>query len=336
MAPTSSAPTDGRAASVRLGEATGGVIVRQLAGPPGEAPTGACVPRGLDGLGGNTLLGLRFDSAPAGGTVEHPGSFAETVVFVVSGSGRTDFTDGEHMTVPPVDWHAGDLFAMPPTASTTHVADASGPVELLTFSNAPMLVELFGTVAFLRAPFPLHDRFDAAQGWGWSSTSDDGSAIVNRLRDVPRVAVAAAPHVGRGVAMLRARIGGHRTLEVAVLELGHRAHVRRHRHLVEESIVVLGGRGRTVLSDGRGQERTFRWRAGDVFVPPLGVWHQHVSEAKPWDRTRLLVVRNRALEHAFEVRPGGLDTRLPDRHPVAVGPASSMSGPQAVPGRGST
>lgn len=294
-----------------------GVIVRDpsnggAAGPPDW--------RDADALGGNTLLGLEHAALAPAATVELEATLSERLVYVVQGSGRTDFLPGPAGRVPAVEWRTGDVFALTPTVPAVHFADADGPVELLTFSNAPMVARLFGEAAAPAEPFTFVDRFDPELGWQRSRTAGDGSIEANVLRAAPSMPLRDDAELGHGTASVRAHLGGHQTLSLAVVELGHRSHVRRHRHVVEEAIVVLAGRGRTVLTGPVGEERTFRWRAGDVFVPPLGVWHQHVSEAKPWDLTRLLVVRNTALEHAFGVRRGQLETRLPDRLPTMVEP----------------
>src|SRR2546428_557658 len=46
------------------------------------------------------------------------------------------------------------------------------------------------------------------------------------------------------------------------------------RHLFEEMIFVLDGRGSTSVWNDAGQRLTFEWKAGALFGIPLNTWHQ--------------------------------------------------------------
>jgi oxalate decarboxylase/phosphoglucose isomerase-like protein (cupin superfamily) len=49
------------------------------------------------------------------------------------------------------------------------------------------------------------------------------------------------------------------------------------RHLFEEMIFVLDGRGSTTVWNDRGQRTTFEWKAGALFGIPMNCWHQHFN-----------------------------------------------------------
>ena len=52
------------------------------------------------------------------------------------------------------------------------------------------------------------------------------------------------------------------------------------RHLYEELIYVLDGRGSTeIWAEGSSQKQTFEWQAGSVFSPPMNTWHRLVNAA---------------------------------------------------------
>ena len=51
------------------------------------------------------------------------------------------------------------------------------------------------------------------------------------------------------------------------------------RQLFEEMIMVLDGRGSTVVWNDAGARVTFEWKAGALFAIPLNCWHQHFNGA---------------------------------------------------------
>jgi oxalate decarboxylase/phosphoglucose isomerase-like protein (cupin superfamily) len=49
------------------------------------------------------------------------------------------------------------------------------------------------------------------------------------------------------------------------------------RHMFEEMIFVLDGRGSTTVWNDTGQRQTFEWKSGALFGVPLNCWHQHFN-----------------------------------------------------------
>jgi quercetin dioxygenase-like cupin family protein len=63
------------------------------------------------------------------------------------------------------------------------------------------------------------------------------------------------------------------------------------RHLFEEMIYVLRGRGASSVWQGDGPQHTFEWREGSLFAIPLNAWHQHFN-GQGSDAARFLAVTN--------------------------------------------
>jgi mannose-6-phosphate isomerase-like protein (cupin superfamily) len=49
------------------------------------------------------------------------------------------------------------------------------------------------------------------------------------------------------------------------------------KHMFEELIFVISGRGATTVWRDGGKKQTFEWSEGALFSPPLNTWHQHFN-----------------------------------------------------------
>jgi mannose-6-phosphate isomerase-like protein (cupin superfamily) len=62
-----------------------------------------------------------------------------------------------------------------------------------------------------------------------------------------------------------------------VLEIPPGKSLAPTRHLFEEMIFILDGRGSTTVWNDAGQRVTFEWRAGALFGIPMNCWHRHFN-----------------------------------------------------------
>ena len=65
-----------------------------------------------------------------------------------------------------------------------------------------------------------------------------------------------------------------------VVEVPPRGALNAERHMYEEIMVVVEGRGTTeIWVDGQKKRHSFEWQTGSMFSPPLNTWHRIVNAA---------------------------------------------------------
>lgn len=306
-----------------------GVVARSLATHPlVPRPKRDARAAAFDDLAGNTTLGAHLSEIAPGSFKRGHRHVDEAVIYIVEGKGWSELRQSDDLPDQRVEWQTGDLVAIPANAWHKHYnADPDNPTRQLAFKNTRLLRRLFGSRDFVYAnDFRFGDRYaDESDYWTLREPTEDGRLRVNVIKDCASEPLAEAPHAGRGVSLQEYLMGGHLMLDVAIVEVVRRGHIRPHRHLAEEAIFVLSGRGRTHLWQEHGPQRTIKWRAGDMLCPPLNVWHTHETEGH--DPARFLVVRNNFLEVALKGRRSLFDTEVPDRFPDVVEPTEAETTP---------
>lgn len=275
----------------------------------------------FDELAGNTTLGVHLSQIAPGGSKRGHRHVDEALIYIVTGHGWSELKQSDDKEVQRIDWKVGDLLSIPSNAWHQHFnADQDRPTLQLAFKNTRLLRRLFASRDFVYAnDFRFDGRYnDEADYWTSRTTADDGAIVTNVLQDLENESLVDAPHLGRYVSAQRYRMGGHLMLDTAIVEIGRRGHVRAHRHLAEEAVLVLSGEGRTVLWADDGREVVFQWKAGDLFCPPLNLWHQHIVEGH--EPARYLVVSNTFLQVALGMDRTVPDAAIPDRFPALIEP----------------
>ena len=286
---------------------------RSADGTTGAAPRAAA----FDSLGGNTTLGIHLSEVPAGGEKQGHRHLDEATFYIVSGSGWSELRQGEAVPDQRVDWQAGDIVTIPSNAWHKHYnASATEPALQIAFKNTRWLRKLFHSREFVYAnDFRFPDRYnDEPDYWTRREEGNYGKVKTNYIRDIVREPVTPDPEAGTGVGITRYSMGGHRTIDHALVEIARGGSVRPHAPLSEEAMLILQGRGRTTLSAGDGRSATVEWQAGDLVVPPFGVTRAHTQAGD--EPVRYWWVKNNFIERALGIKGNvSLDGALPVRWP---------------------
>jgi mannose-6-phosphate isomerase-like protein (cupin superfamily) len=67
------------------------------------------------------------------------------------------------------------------------------------------------------------------------------------------------------------------TDDAYICEIPPGGSLKPQKHLFEELIYILSGRGTTAFWKEGGPQRIIEWREGSLFAPPLNTWHQHFN-----------------------------------------------------------
>lgn len=77
-----------------------------------------------------------------------------------------------------------------------------------------------------------------------------------------------------------ARIGEGRLhqIDATLIEIPPGGQLQPHRHLTEEIIYIISGKGHTMMWNREGgKKERYEWTAGDLLSPSLNAWHQHTN-----------------------------------------------------------
>jgi quercetin dioxygenase-like cupin family protein len=275
----------------------------------------------FDALGGNTTLGIHLSEIAPGGQKKGHRHLDEATFYIVAGRGWTGLRQTDTETeLQRIEWEAGDVLVIPANAwHEHHNTDPDRPALQLAFKNTRLLRKLFHSRAFVyQNDVRFDDRYDdEANYWALREAANHGKLRTNVIRAVVREPLSPDPEAGDGVSVGRYSMGGHRTLDHALVEIGIGGHVREHRHLAEEAMLILQGAGRTELRSDDGRRASFGWQAGDLIAPPLHVWRRHEQTGNL--PVRYLLVRNNFIERALGIKGNlSFDSQLPDRFPSAI------------------
>ena len=239
----------------------------------------------FDDLSGNTTLGCHVGEMPGRKNIGHR-HVDEAIIMTLSGSGHSVLYQADNTRSWPaqheMEWQEGSLIVIPINAYHQHfnAEPDKTPVRQLAIKNVPLLRSVFDDRAVIYAnPHRFYERYhDEDDYFALSERVGERQWRTNYVKDLRTVSLDEWPERGDGISAMFFQMGNMCTLRPHVTEIVAEGRTLPHRHLREELIYILSGRGYTrIWQEEDGMEVRVDWEEGDLLSPPLNTWHEHVN-----------------------------------------------------------
>lgn len=222
----------------------------------------------------------------------------EEMILILSGSGASTVWN-ENGAKQTFEWQEGSLFSPPINTWHQHFnGQGDKPARYLAITNAPIVMNLFRNNDFIFSDtYLFRDRFTEEQDY-FSRKMKLGQD--NRSRGFKPWITNFMPDVrsffnldheqrrGPGVKLARFQLSNN-TMEAHIGEYGEATYKKAHRHGPGAHIIVLKGKGYSMIWHEGQPKMKFDWHPGTMFVPPGGWFHHHFNTGK--EPARFIAVR---------------------------------------------
>ena len=263
---------------------TGGYGVEDLRTAPLEnwdrlgGPAAYCHLEGSQGF-----VGAMIGEIPAGKNLKPMHHMYEEQVLILTGRGATQFWSEGSKDPITLEWQAGSLFSPPINCKHQHFNGSSQePVRFVAVNNAPLIVNIFHSPDFVfNVPYEFKDRFSGQKDF-FSSELKPGELedrVVNFIPDVDAVQLDYHPERGIGFSRLGIHLSGNSMVgHIMAIESG--TYKKAHQHGPGAQVIVLDGKGYSLMWPPGGKFVRFDWKRGSLFVPPEGWFHHHFTTSR--------------------------------------------------------
>ncbi len=285
--------------------------VRDLPTAPWARTGGKAAFINLYGMEGVT--GMYVGEIPAGGALEAEKHFYEEVICILEGQGATEiWQEGGRKQM--FEWGPWSLFAPPLNTWHRLINGARQPVKFLAVTNAPLMMDTIHSEEFIfNCPYVFSERYSGADGYfnvGQKRYESGMQHIweTNFIMDIQSAHLDHREVKGAGVRITQFELSGNSLIGHIAQWPAARYH-KAHYHGAGAILLGLQSSGYVLLWSKELGIRPYeaghaedvvevKWKAGSVYCPPGGWFHQHFNTgAQP--------ARHLALRYGSRIHPIG-------------------------------
>ncbi|HTF94248.1 MAG TPA: hypothetical protein VK632_14460 [Verrucomicrobiae bacterium] len=259
------------------------------------------------------VTGMYIGEIPAGGALEPEKHFYEEVICILDGQGATEvWQEGGRKQM--FEWGPWSLFAPPLNTWHRLINGARQPVKYLAVTNAPLVMDTIHSEEFIfNCPYVFTDRYSGADGYfnvGQKRYESGMQHIweTNFITDIQSANLDQREVKGAGVRITQFELSGNSLIGHLAQWPAARYH-KAHYHGAGAILLGLQSSGYVLLWSKELGTRPYetghsedvvevKWKAGSVYCPPGGWFHQHFNTgAQP--------ARHLALRYGSRIHPIG-------------------------------
>lgn len=216
---------------------------------------------------------------PPGKSLNAERHMYEEMIFILKGSGATTvWVDGSAKHT--FEWQEGSLFSPPlNTWHELHNGRGNESAKFLAVTSAPLVINLYHSLDFVfNNPYVFRDRYQTRPDF----FSAEGRLYPARIWESNFIPNAANFRLlewkERGGRSSNVRFElAENTMGAHVSEFPVATYKKAHRHGPGAHIIILSGKGYSLMWPDGAKKMRFDWKPGSMVVPPEMWWHQHFN-----------------------------------------------------------
>ncbi|MHB1908513.1 MAG: cupin domain-containing protein [Nitrososphaerales archaeon] len=261
---------------------------------------------------------------PRGGKLERQRQLYEEMIYILDGRGSTTVSNDNGQKVS-FEWQEGSLFAIPLNTWHQHF-NSSGlkPAKFVAVTNAPLVMNLYEDTNFVfNTPYEFKDRFFGEYDYFEPKNTTKGFLLeTNFVADAKSLPLINAKERGADGGHIRFNLSKS-TMNAHISQFAVGTYKKGHRHGPGAHVIILGGKGYTLMWPEGEKPQRYDWKEGTMTVPPNLWFHQHFNTGSEPARYLALKYEGTAIRNAQGVplawvsrRKGGDQIDYADEDPM--------------------